>query len=61
MGNDMVKVVKVYPKFHIFKGMLILGGSYMVWQAGRFFQKLIDGYDIKNGTISFEKKDETHF
>lgn len=54
-----VRYIKVYPKWHVAKGCALLGIGYACYKVGRFVQKLIDGYDYRNGTITFEKKDET--
>ena len=55
---ETIKYVKVYPKWHVAKGCALLGFGYMCYKAGKFIQKLMDGYDYRNGTITFEKKEE---
>lgn len=54
-----VIVKRVYPKWHVFKGLAIAGFGYLCYKGGKLIQKIVDAYDIQHGTVSFEKKEET--
>ena len=59
-GNHEVKIVKVYPRLWAVKAFAIGGVGYLCYETGKLIQKLIDRYDLKSGTITFddEKKEK---
>lgn len=61
MTTNEVKVIKVYPRLWAVKAFAIGGVGYLCYEAGKLVQKLIDAYDIKRGTVTFDetKKEES--
>lgn len=53
-----VKIIKVYPRMWVAKAFAISGIGYLCYKGGKLIQKLIDAYDLRNGTITFDEKKE---
>ena len=57
-NNHEVKIVKVYPRLWAIKAFTIGGVGYLCYEAGKLIQKLVDAYDIRKGTITFDEKEK---